>query len=106
MAVKQTYLPGMEPVGETPKCKNPSYEIFAFGPGQYVVAVRQMPVRDEDGRPTGRTWPRRIEGDVIRADNQKPPRVTIRRPNGELFNVWATEIRVRYLNRKTNAPTA
>ena len=93
----QSYLPGMDPPGEVPRCKNPSYEVFPFERGQYVVAVRQMPVRNEDGRPTGETWPRRVEGGVIRADNQNPPRVTIRRPNGEIFNVWSTEIRVRYL---------
>jgi hypothetical protein len=96
----QAYLPGMGPAKEAPKGKNPSYEIFPYGRGQYVVAVRSMPVRDDSGRPTGQTRPRRIEGDVIRADNQTPPRVTVRQPSGELFNVWATEVRVRYLHGK------
>jgi hypothetical protein len=75
-------------------------EVFPLKKGQYVVAFRDMPVRGSNLRPTGETYKRRMEGIIEWIDNQDPPWLKIRHPDGTVHRICRTEIRVRYLHGK------
>ena len=79
----------------------PSWRVFPYHAGEYVVARRMMPTFDLFGyRHDNLPWSKRMCGEVIWVDNQDPPWLCIRREDGKKFRVSAREVSVRYLHGK------